>query len=35
VISKATLADAFALALARQGRAVTKLRPAPDAAPRA
>jgi rsbT co-antagonist protein RsbR len=28
VVSKATLADAFALALSRQGRAVTKLRPA-------
>jgi rsbT co-antagonist protein RsbR len=32
VVSKATLADAFALALARQGRAVTKLRPAAPAA---
>jgi rsbT co-antagonist protein RsbR len=31
VVSKATLADAFALALARQGRAVTKLRPAAQA----
>ncbi len=31
VISKATLADAFALALTRQGRAVTKLRAAPAA----
>ena len=29
VISKATLADAFALALTRQGRAVTKVRAAP------
>ena len=28
VVSKATLADAFAVALARQGRAVTKVRPA-------
>jgi rsbT antagonist protein RsbS len=28
VVSKATLADAFALALARQGRAVVKVRPA-------
>jgi rsbT co-antagonist protein RsbR len=32
VVSKATLADAFALALARQGRAVTKVRSAAPAA---
>jgi len=32
VVSKATLADAFALALARQGRAVVKVRPAAPAA---
>lgn len=32
VVSKATLADAFALALSRQGRGVTRLR-RPDAAP--
>jgi rsbT co-antagonist protein RsbR len=32
VVSKATLADAFAMALARQGRAVTKLRPGAPAA---
>ncbi|MFY9478814.1 MAG: STAS domain-containing protein [Aquabacterium sp.] len=31
VVSKATLADAFALALTRQGRAVTKVRAAPSA----